>query len=215
MLVLFIGKTASSQDANKERAIALTASKMHVVYAALENPLTIVAPGIPSDKIKVSCDKGTIKEGKGNGKYILLVPDIRLEPIKEITITVSDETHEIFKEALRVKLVPSPIAFFGDKDGGDITKEEIISTNSIKVMLKDFAFEGLEYTVSKFKFIYVHKKSSIALDGTGSELTQEMKSAMSAPEKGDMIIITDIYASFPGSAGDKRMPGAITLTVIN
>jgi hypothetical protein len=217
ILAVIAWNTANSQNTANERVIAFSASKMNVVYGALDNPLTIVAAGIPSDKLVITSSKGTISQDKGgNGKFILSLPDIRQDVYKEVQIKVYNEKvdpeHELYKQSFRAKIVPVPVAYFGEKEGGYITKEEALAVNSIKVNLFDFSFDGLEYTVTKYKLVVASKKKAIVENGTSSEITEKMKSAIANVVEGDMIIITDIYASFPGSA-DLRLPGAITLTV--
>jgi gliding motility-associated protein GldM len=194
-------------------------TKMLVLYAALENPVSISVPGYrPQDITATIVGGGTLKPDKNPGDYLAVIPDIRQQVIKEVKINVFVKTPQGGSRQIgtgttfRIKQVPAPVAYFGAKDGGEITLGELKLVNFISVTLKDFAFEGLKYTVKKFKFVVASKKSSSFFEGTGPALTPQMKSAIAAPAKGDMIIVTDIYASFPGSS-DKRIPGAITLTV--
>jgi len=200
-------------------AAIVSPTKMLVLYAALENPISISVPGYKPDDITATITGGgTLKPDKNKGDYLAVIPDVRTQVIKEVKINVfvklpTGGTRQIGTgTTFRIKQVPAPVAYFGAKDGGEITVGELKIVNFISVTLKDFAFDGLKYTVKKFKFILAAKKSTTVEDGVGPALTQKMKTAMSSPAKGDIIIITDIYASFPGSS-DKRLPGAITLTV--
>jgi gliding motility-associated protein GldM len=200
-------------------AAIVSPTKMLVFYAALENPVSISVPGYrPDDVTATITGGGALKPDKNKGDYLAVIPDIKQQVIKEVKINVfvklpTGGTRQIGTgTTFRIKQVPSPLAYFGSKDGGDISAGELKLVNFITVNLKDFAFEGLKYTVKKFRFVLAAKKSTTVLEATGPALTPQMKSAMAAPAKGDMIIITDIYASFPGSS-DKRIPGAITLMV--
>ena len=52
-----------------ESMAVVAADKMNVLYAGIDNPVSIAVPGIPSDKIKVAITDGTITGS--NGKYIV------------------------------------------------------------------------------------------------------------------------------------------------
>jgi len=194
-------------------------TKMLVFYAALENPVSISVPGYrPDDVTATITGGGSLKPDKNKGDYLAVIPDVKQQVIREVVIHVfvkspTGGTREIGKgTTFRIKQVPAPQAYFGSKDGGPISVGELKLVNFITVSLKDFAFDGLKYTVKKFTFILASKKNTSVIPGTGPSLSPQMKAAMNAPARGDIIIITDIYASFPG-ASDRRLPGAITLNI--
>jgi gliding motility-associated protein GldM len=195
-------------------------TKMLVLYAALENPVSVSVPGYRPQDITATIEGGgTLKADKNLGDYLAVIPDAKQQQIKEVNIKVFVKTPEGGSRQIgtgtkfRVKTVPKPIAYFGSKEGGDISVGEIKLVNFISVRLNDFAFEGLRYTVKKYKFVYVPKKGNAQFyEATSPALSQQMKQAIGSPAKGDLILITDIYASFPGSS-DIRLPTALTLTV--
>ena len=217
--MIIIGNTVYSQETKSDRAIAISATNLNVVYAALENPIRVVVSGIPCEKIQVVADKGTLKPDKnGNGNYLLVVPDQKTELIKEITLTIFQVVegglkNELAKQVFKVKEVPKPIIYFGDKTEGQITKEELKSIEIVQVIMPNFAFEGLEYIVKKYKFTYAPTKGKpVSIEAYGLVVNPEIRNLMNNCNTGDAFIISDVYAFFPGSS-DIRMPGAITLTV--
>jgi gliding motility-associated protein GldM len=195
-------------------------TKMLVLYAALENPVSISVPGYRPQDITAQIEGGgKLIADKNPGDYLAVIPDPKTQLIREVNIKVFVKTPQGGTRQIgtgtkfRVKTVPKPIAYFGSKEGGDISVGEIKLVNFISVRLNDFAFEGLKYTVKKYKFIYVPKKGNAQFfEASSPALTQQMKQAIGAPGKGDILLITDIYASFPGSS-DIRLPTALTLTV--
>ena len=52
-----------------ERSVAVSADKMNVFYAGVENPLSVSAAGVPSDQVLVSANNGLVLEKISNGKY--------------------------------------------------------------------------------------------------------------------------------------------------
>ena len=205
-LVLFC-LNSEGQNTN----VVIETSKMNVVCAGLENPLSIAISDILPENIYLTSNKGLLKGMNGN--YQLWLP-FEEQGTVEITIygNPSGIMEKISTRTFRIKTVPYPNAYLGTKDGGEINTGELLLINFVTISLRDFAFEGLRYTVKKYKFIVASKKKSQTFEGNSAELTPEIKSALKSVKAGDNIIVSDIYYSFQGS-GDYKLPGSITLTV--
>jgi len=214
-LIILIGNRAVSQNTNNVVAISL--NKMNVVYAGIDNPLTIAIAGIPSDKIVVTADKGTLSGNNGN--YILSLPYLKNDTVKNITITIyfkspDGNQNEIAKRVLRVKQVPKPEVYFGEKKDGDkITKDELNATDSIKVQMKDFVIDELQYTVKRYKLIFVPRGGNAQPFETKNVVcNSDIKAAFSKAVPGDIIMVYDIYATYPGS-NEMRLPCYLSIEV--
>jgi hypothetical protein len=209
-IILFLGLfffSLKGQNTN----VVIEPSKMNVVYAGLENPLSLAISDILPENIYLTTNKGFIKGA--NGKYFLWLP-FDIQGTVEVTIysNPSGIMEKISTRTFRIKSVPAPVAYFGSKDGGEISMGEIALINFLSVNLRNFAFEGIRCSVKKYKFVIASKKKSQIFEGNSAALTPEIKSALNKIKKGDMIIITDVYYSFQGSP-DYKIPGSITLTV--
>lgn len=193
--------------------VVIETSKMDVVYGGLENPLSIAISDILPENVYLTTNKGLIKGMNGN--YVLWVPFDEKGTVEiDILANISGKIAKISTRTFRILEVPKPVAYFGSKTGGEISKGEIMLVNFINAALYDFTFEGLKYTVTKYKFVYTTKKGkkSAVFETNGPALTTEMKDALKSSKKGDMIIISEIYVNFPGSS-EIRLPGSIVLTV--
>lgn len=214
-LMVFLVNNAITQNTNNVVAISL--NKMNVVYAGIDNPLTIAVAGIPTDKIVVTADKGTLSGINGN--YILSVPYLKNDTVKDITITIyfkspDGNQNEIAKQVLRVKQVPKPEVYFGEKKDGDkITKDELNATDSIKVLMKDFVFDELQYTVKRYKLIFIPLGGNAQPFETKNVVfNSDIKTAISKAVPGDIIMVYDIYATYPGSS-EIRLPCYLSIAV--
>ena len=195
----------------------ISATKMNVLYIGLDNPMEISVPGYRPQDIRATISGGTLSAGKSAGNYIAKVPDTRGK-VREAKIAVSVKQPDgSFKgvgkpSVFRIKRVPSPTPYFGSKASGDIGPGEIRIVNFVSVRLQDFPFD-LKYKVTKFNFLYQPKKGqSVTYLSNGPGLTSQMKSAISSPQKGDIIIRANVYAVAPG-VPNKQLPGAIVLNV--
>jgi hypothetical protein len=209
-IIILLGLFCISLKAQNTNVVIET-SKMNVVYAGLENPLSLAISDIFPENIYLTTNKGLIKGA--NGSYMLWLPfDAQGNVEISIYSNPSGSMEKITTRTFRIKQVPPPDISFGSKESGEIYPGEIMLINYVTVSLKDFAFEGMKYSVKKYKFLIISKKKTLVFEGTSAELTPDIKTALKKVKQGDNIIITDVYYSFQGSP-DYKIPGNITLTV--
>lgn len=126
---------------------------MNVFYIGLENPVRISVPGISDNKVRVMMDNGDI-EPQGNGEYIVKVTDQGRSTIK--VMAEMDGKIKLMDEfEFRNKLVPPPFALVAGKEklgSGRINKSEIEAYPYVLARLEDFVFEGVQYTITSFRF---------------------------------------------------------------
>jgi gliding motility-associated protein GldM len=200
-----------------QTAAIISADKMNVFYAGLENPVSVSVPGYKPEDVKVSIRGGSLKGASGAGNYIVTVPgdgSVRKSVISVSVATADGGVRSIGSKDFRVMRVPSPTPKFGSKESGPISRGEIRIVNNISVVLENFVFEGLAYRCTRFQLVYLPKGSNKVqtLKANNGSLTSQMKSVLSQASRGDMIIIEDIYATSKG-LGNRRLPSSITLTV--
>ena len=198
-------------------AAIISADKMNVFYAGLENPVSVSVPGYKPEDVKVSIRGGSMKNASGAGNYIVTVPgdgSVRKSVISVSVATADGGVRSIGSKDFRVMRVPSPTPKFGSKESGPISRGEIRIVNNISVVLENFVFEGLAYRCTRFQMVYLPKGSNKVqqFKANNASLTSQMKSVLSQASRGDMIIIEDIYATSKG-LGNRRLPSSITLTV--
>lgn len=195
-------------------AAVISADAMNVLYIGLENPISISVPGFPPDQIRASISNGTLKGS--NGKY---TAEVRAGTERKATITASvtveGQTRVMGSQEYRIRQVPKPVAYFGNKTQGEVSGGELQAVNFIVARMGEgFAFEGINYKVSKFTFMYVPRQAPLQTAiGSGASFTPQMSNWKNGAKSGDQIIITSIRAIGPGGVGEVPLEGAIVLTV--
>ena len=216
LLLVFLYSKGMPQNIGND-VLAISASKMLVVYVNLDNPLTVAVPGVSPEKISVIASFGTLTGSKGN--YILNIPSKDFP--KEITLKIYQGTNpedrkEIATQMLRVKMVPKPLVTLGNFEGGEISVKDVKSLDAVNVILKDFYFDDLGYLVKSFKFYYVPQDTInqrfLIFNSTSNLLTPEMKTTLSNPKVRDKIIISEIMVTFPGSK-EILIPSTVSLKI--
>src|SRR6185437_10088090 len=121
--------------------------KMNVLYIGVPNPVSISAPGIAKENLRVSISPGSIS-GK-DGHYTATVSSIGTA-----TVTVSGEltkgkTSVLGSTLFRVKRIPDPKPQFAGKSGGNTSAANIRAQDRIFAKLDNFDFDA-KFNVTRF-----------------------------------------------------------------
>jgi hypothetical protein len=175
--------------------------KVHIVYLNFDNPVTVIVPGVPKEKVVVKSPELEIKS-LGDSKYAIPVMDPILSN-KKIHLNVF-----ILNSAGKEQLVqtidylvitaPEPQPYFAGFKGGKISASDLNQSDSIYIEIPGFYYEGFRYKVSRFTMVHIDTTGmSMTLpQETGWMLSPEQKLKMSLLSKGDKIIISDIFATY-------------------
>ena len=87
-----------------------SADKMNVMYAGLDNPITVSVPGIPNEQVRVTCDNGTLTP-LGGGKYSVTGPKAGMCHINISALTDSGAAKPMGNMEFRVKNLPAPLVY--------------------------------------------------------------------------------------------------------
>ncbi|KHJ38647.1 gliding motility-associated protein GldM [Pedobacter glucosidilyticus] len=166
--------------------------KMNVFYIGPDNPVSVSAPGIAKEKLKVSMTGGSLSGG--NGKYVA-----RVSGGSQAVITVSAEvapgkTQILGTTNFRIKEVPPPIATFAGKASGTISASAARSTGKLEAELRNFDFD-FKYKISKFT-LYVQKprQDAIILQSSDDNFSGQIRQVIGGLNPGDVVYFLNISA---------------------
>ncbi len=114
---------------------------LQVVYAGLENPITISAAGIDSRNLKPVLEgQGTITPGNGEGKYILKPASGQKNLHIHIDATIDKKVQRVGSSRYIVKDIPAPVLSINGIPSGDKIARKDLTANTVVVALKDPGF---------------------------------------------------------------------------
>lgn len=181
-----------------ERAVAVAADKMNVLYAGVENPITISAAGIPSATIKVEAT-GTRLQRESGSAYIA-VPE---RPGKAI-ITVAGAGLPPVNFEYRVKKIPDPTLELARKRGGTLPAGTFRAQQGIIPVLENFDFQA-RCEVVGFELVRKPAQADIAVArNSGARFTGQARRLIDAAERGDTYYFNDVKVRCPGDNGPAR-----------
>lgn len=170
--------------------------KMNVLYVGVPNPISVSAPGIPKEKLRLSISGGSVS-GSG-GKYVATVSS----PGTTARVTVSGETSPgktsvLGVQEFRVKRIPDPKAQFAGKSNGTTSSGNIKAQDRVFAKLENFDFDA-KFNVTRFSLTIIKpRQDAITLSGSGSELSGAMRSALATISPGSRVIFDNIIAVGP------------------
>ena len=169
--------------------------KMNVLYIGLPNPVSVSAPGVPKENLRVSMSGGSIS---GSGEHWTA----NVTTIGTATVTVSGEltkgkTSLLGTSIFRVKRIPDPKAQFAGKGGGNTSAANIRAQDRIFAKLENFEFDA-RFNVTRFTLMIAKPRQDVIIvPGTGNELTPAMRSYMNSVAPGTTVEFKDIIAVGP------------------
>ncbi|MGV3706855.1 MAG: gliding motility protein GldM [Arcticibacter sp.] len=182
--------------------------KMNVFYIGVANPVSISAPGIPKEKLRVSMNGGSIKGSAG--KYTVTVSSPGQAKVSVSAEIAPGKVQTIGSTDFRVKRIPDPVAKFVGKTGGVASSVAIKSQSKVFAMLENFDFDA-RFNVTRFTLIIAKPRAdAVVLSTSGNTLSAAMRSALAGIGPGSRVIFDNIMAVGPD--GSQRSLNSIALT---
>lgn len=169
--------------------------KMNVLYIGLPNPVSVSAPGIPKESLKISVSGGSYTGS--NGKYIVNVQN-RGEATVSVSATIGGKTQTLSSTVFRVKPVPKPTPQFGGKSGGGLSAVALKNQKQIFARLEDFEFDA-KFTINRFSMVVAIPRSDALgpFSASGNSLSSQMTGALQGITAGARVIFDNIIATGP------------------
>ena len=168
-------------------AVSVSATKMNVVYAGIDNPIAI--GGGVGGEISATATGATLVR-TGNGTYNLRVNG---NP-SEVVVHVSSQGNSLGNMKFRVKELPKPAAKIDNvSPDGTVTKSALLAANMVRAEMKDFDFEGVKYDVTGYTVKYKTKAGTVKEEKvTGSRFNETLKGVFNSANPGDIFMFTAI-----------------------
>ncbi len=172
-----------------------SADKMNVMYAGLVNPITVSVPGVPNEKVRVTCDNGTLTP-LGGGKYNVTGPKTG-RPCK-INISAETDSGKVKPMGVmefRVKQLPAPLVYPSGATSPRTTASSL--ANSLGLVCTygtDFNFDAKASVVS-YSMDVVGPGGVFLFSGNGirgNQIPQGGKDALKNAKKGTKVYFYEI-----------------------
>ena len=195
-----------------ERPMAtVSADKMNVFYIGVDNPVSISAPGIPTENLRPSISSGANLTRVDNGSYIVNLQ----EGTREVTITVNamvgDELRNMGQSRFRGRDIPDPVPAIAGRREGRIDRQVLARAGRIIAQMEGFEFDA-RFNIASFRMTTTTAGEFRSYPATGNAFTEDMIRVIESARGGQEITFRDITTE-PGPDGTIRNLGAIAFTI--
>ena len=179
-----------------EPSATVMLDKMQVVYAGLDNPITISAPGVDTKNLRASIEQGqgTLSPGEGGAGHYIIKPAPSAKNVNvSVDATIDNKTTRVANYRFKVKNIPDPKIIIGVHETGSANASRKDFTNGdiyvIAQKNKDF-----EFSVPKGSMKVLSYSLSVGTrqfpDQTGNKFNPEIQSAIKKASRGDNLVVT-------------------------
>ena len=173
----------------------ISASKMSIFYAGIDNPVEISVPGYRANQISASCENGALTGSAGAYNVKVQMGPTRVAKIN-VVATGDDKTSKSFSKEFKIRPLPPLAVTVNGKEGGGITTSEIQVWNFVNASFgPSFAYDGLSYQVQSYQCIVQTKSGAVPYSINGPQVSADLKAAAACCRKGDLIIFYNIKAT--------------------
>ena len=178
-----------------EPQAVISATKMNVLYVGVDNPISIVAAGVPASAVTARMTNGTLD--KSGNDWIARPTTPGTKAIVTVTAKVDGKDQKMGEMEYRVKSVPNPTPTVGGSTGGKIAKATLAMQLAVVAdMGKDFDFD-LKFTVTGYSVTIVKGGNARSFDNKEARFSQEIKQQFEGLTKGSKVFIEEIKAVGP------------------
>lgn len=188
-----------------EPIATIAPSLMNVLYAGIDNEVSISVSGIAPQNISASMTNGTL--ARSGNMWVARPNTIGQNSIITVSArTTGDEVRQITLHEFRVRALPDPTPFISHKDangnplmfkGGSISKSVLMNTEGIEAAIDD-GILNTPFNVTSFRTIFFDSMgNAIPEISNGSKFSERQKEQIRSLSRGSYLYISGIKVSGP------------------
>lgn len=185
---------------------SISAVKMNVLYAGVDNPISFAVAGVPAESITPVISSGTIRKDPKSQDWIVNVPGNYTTAVISMFTTVNGVKKGMGSQQFRVKKIPNPVASIGGKSAGSINKNILIAAGAVSPQLpEDFDFD-YKFVVKSFTLSIQRGFKTLHFHSGSAYLTPEMIEEIRKTNRGQSIVFENVEVLDPFNASRVLAP---------
>ena len=189
-----------------EPTATVSATMMNVLYAGIDNPLSISAPGVHNDKISATMTNGTLT--RQGDKWIARPSAGCKAAVTTVTANVDGTNQTMGTTTFRTRKLPDPTPFIAFKDaqgnpdryrggGKALPKATLLAAPGIEAAIDDELL-NIKFNVLSFQTVVFDQSGNNLIDSSdGPNFSEAQKRRFRELKRGKRFIITNVKATGP------------------
>ncbi len=182
----------------------ISATMMNVLYAGIDNPLSIAVPGIPNNAISATMTNGTLTR---DGDLWAAHPDqVGTEAVVTVTANTNGRQQTVATTSFRVRKLPDPMPYIPYTDKGNperyrggkpFAKSLLLQTDGIEAAIDDDML-NVAYRVLSFETVFFDSMgNAIPEVSDGNKFSDRQKNSFRRLTRGKRFYISRVRAIGP------------------
>ncbi|MBE6318385.1 MAG: gliding motility protein GldM [Bacteroidales bacterium] len=188
-----------------EPAATVSATMMNVLYAGIENPISISVPGIPTQQVSASMTNGSLTR-KGD-TWIARPTNVGSDAVITVTATIDGRSQTVNTTTFRVRKLPNPTPFiaFNDANGNPdkylggkpFAKVRLLQAPGLGAAIDD-GLLNISFTVLSFETVFFDSMGNAMPEvSDGANFSSRQKEQIKRLSRGKRFYISRIKAKGP------------------
>ena len=189
-----------------EPMVTISPTMMNVLYAGIDNPISISAPGIPMSALNATISNGSLT--RNGDKWIARSTGVGQEATITVSANMNGTTTNLGSMTFRVRKLPDPLAYIPLKDGSGnivqykgaprrISKAQLMSATGLGAALDDGVLD-IQYQVVSFQtIVFDQMGNAIPENSAGASFSARQQAQFKNLKPGKTFIIGNIKAKGP------------------
>ena len=185
-----------------EPMATISPTMMNVLYAGIDNPISIGVPGVPMNNINASISSGSLT--RNGNTWVARVSNVGSEATISVSATVNGSNMNVGSMTFRVRKLPDPLPYINLGGGVQykgtprrISKAALLGASGVSAALDDGILD-VHYTVVSFTTItYDQMGNGIPENSAGSSFSARQIEQFKRLKVGGRFFISNIKAKGP------------------
>lgn len=197
----------------------VSATMMNVLYAGIDNPISISVPGVAANGVSASMTNGTLT--RSGDKWIARPSAVGKDAVITVTATIDGKSQTVNTTTFRVRKLPDPVAFItypGSngvqeryKGGKPLPKATLMNAKGLNAAIDDDML-NIDFRVLSFETVFFDSMgNAIPEVSAGADFSQRQKDSFRRLSRGKRFYISRIKAIGPD--GVERMLNPVEVIV--
>ena len=188
-----------------EPMASVSATMVNVLYAGINNPISIAVPGVPNNAISASMSNGSITRS-GNA-WVARPGKVGTNCIITVTANMNGRSQTVARTEFRVRKLPDPTPFISFKDakgnlerykgGRPFSKTLLMQAGGIEAAIDDDML-NVDYKVLSFETVFFDSMgNAIPEVSNGSNFSERQRASFRRLSRGKRFYISRVKAIGP------------------
>lgn len=188
-----------------EPMATVSATMMNVLYAGIDNPISISVPGVAQNAVSATMTNGTLT--RSGDIWKARPTQVGAECVITVTAAIDGKSQTVSTSTFRVRKLPDPTAYIAYKDnhGNEVrykgsrplAKSILLSAEGVEAAIDDDLL-NVQYTVLDFEtIVFDSMGNAIPEKSNGSKFSERQKTSFRRLSRGKRFYISRVRAKGP------------------